>query len=182
MLALCACAQAQDKISLSPYETATASSPFLQNAFPQRTEVVRSVVARGDYELVHYEVRIFSDPDNRHEFGFCDFSAVVANAEGQILSASMLRASFPATRPPDKREFLTFSFAVHASLEKSTTINVGRNQGQRTYYTSYRLPLVSVQSTVEPGAGQSAERPESHSKGGDKPQPESQGSSGNGDP
>jgi hypothetical protein len=67
MLALCVCAQAQERISLSPYETATGSSPFLQNAFPQRTEVVRSVVARGDYELVHYEVRVFSDPDNRPE-------------------------------------------------------------------------------------------------------------------
>jgi hypothetical protein len=67
MLALCVCAQAQERISLSSYETETPRSPFLQNAFPQRTEVVRSVVARGDYELAHYVVRNFSDPDNRPE-------------------------------------------------------------------------------------------------------------------
>lgn len=149
MLALCAVANAQERTSLSPYETATGSSPFLQEAFPQRTEVVRSIEARGDYDLVHYEVRIFSDPGDRHEFALCDFSWVVANAENQILSTSMLRTSFPATRPPDKREFLTFSFAIRSTLEKSTTINVGRNKGMRTYYTSYRLPLKSVKPTAQ---------------------------------
>jgi hypothetical protein len=178
MLALCAVANAQERISLSPYETATESSPFLQEAFPQRTEVVRSVEARGDYQLVHYEVRIFPDPGNRQEFALCDFSWVVANAESQILSSSMLRASFPTTRPPDRQEFLTFSFTVRSTLEKSTTVNVGRNKGIRTYYTSYRLPLKSVKTTAEQaGTGQPATRSVSDSEGSYKPQPEAEGRS-----
>jgi hypothetical protein len=178
VLALCAVAHSQERISLSPYEIATENSPFLQEAFPQRTEVVRSVLARGDYDLVHYQVRIFPDPSNRHEFSLCNFAWVVSNAENQILSTSMLKASFPTTRPPDKQEFLTFDFTVRSSLEKTTTINVGRNKGMRTYYTSYRLPLQSVKTTAEQaGTGQPATRPESKSEGGDKPQPEADGRS-----
>jgi hypothetical protein len=178
MLALCAVANAQERISLSPYEIATENSPFFQEAFPQRTELVRTVLPRGDYELVHYQIRIFPDPGNLHEFSLCDFSWVIADAENQILATSMLRASFPTTRPPDKQEFLTFDFTVRSTLEKSTTINVGRNKGMRTYYTSYRLPLKSVKTTAEQaGTGQPATRSQSKSEGSQKPQPESEGRS-----
>ena len=178
ILALCALSNAEEKISLSPYETATESSPFLQDAFPQRTEIVRSVEARGGYELVHYEVRIFPDPNNQHEFALSDFHWVVANADNQILSASKLTASFPVTRPPDKREFLLLSFTVRSSLENTTTINVGSNKGIRTYFTSYRLPLKPVKSTAEQaGTGQPATRSESKSDDNENPNLETEGRS-----
>lgn len=172
MLALCASASSQEKMSLSPYENATGSSPFLQEAFPQRTEMVRIVDKKGEYELVRYDVRIFPDAEKPNELAFAEFHWVVANSGNQIQSASKLNASFPATRPPDKREFLTFSFTVHPSLEKSTTINVGVNRSIRTYFTSYRLPLKSVNcpAVEQAGKGQPAPPPKRKSKSGDQPQ------------
>lgn len=139
----------QAKISLSPFEIADESAPPLQEAFPRRVEIVRDVLARGDYKLIHYTVRIYSDLADKDELSLCDFAWVIASAENEVIAMSKLPAAFPATRPPDRREYLTFSFAVHASQENFTTINVGRNTTMRTYYKSYRLPMKSIELPTE---------------------------------
>ena len=138
----------------SPYKTATKEAPFLQNAFPQRIEIVRSAKKRGDIDVVNYYVKIFADSANISDLHNIDLSLVVSDTENHVISANMLKTSYTKKREPDKPDtgYLTFSFEVRSSLEESTTVNVGINGGIRTIFTPYRLPLKTIkQKEAESG-------------------------------
>ena len=135
-------ASARDLETLLPSGEITAETPSLETAFPGETYILRST--SGD--MIHYEVRVYAPEviSVGRVLSMWDVVIVIRDGAGAQLFSGSLEADGICTIPPSKEEFRVFHFSVHRSVEATTAVNIGRQSAMHVLFTTYRLPLKTV--------------------------------------
>lgn len=138
-----ATALAKDQLSLTPSGEITPETPSLEAAFPGEMSIQRT--AHSGLDTVAYSVEIYApEAVGPGAYSFLTSAAIVVkDGKGAELLAAPLAVS-GVGHSSNQIKSRTLYFTVHASVEATTVINLGRHDGMRILFTRYKLPLRSI--------------------------------------
>jgi hypothetical protein len=122
----------------------TTETPSIENAYPNEVYVKRTTEPSND--TISYEVRIYAAEaiDTKRISSHWEVALVVRDQQEKDLISTRVDVSAISTTPPNTNEFRSFFFTIHKSLEATTVVNIGRDNGLRVLFTRYKLPMKSI--------------------------------------